>query len=83
MFLIEPLDGARDETRRLELLAAFLEQHSPEIVLVIVTPRARLAGLPASAYDEAYASEDLGAIVRRIRDQDPRGALRPFPKPRP
>jgi hypothetical protein len=82
VFLVEPLEGARSEPRRLELLAAFLDQHSPEIVLVVVAPRKRLASLPPSAYDEAYASEDVGGAVRRIREQDPRGMIRPFPKPK-
>jgi hypothetical protein len=82
MFLIEPLEASEEEPRRIELLAAFLEQHSPEIVLIVVTTGERLAGLPVSSYDEAYASEDLAGVVRRIRAQDPRGMIRPFPKPR-
>jgi hypothetical protein len=81
VFLIEPLEGPRSEPRRLELLAAFLDQHSPEIVLVVVAPQEHLDKVPASAYDEAYPSEDLAVVVRRIRDQDPKGMLRPFPKP--
>lgn len=82
MFLVEPLEGTERDAARLELLAAFLDQHSPEIVLVIVAPRNRLAGLPPSAYDEAYAAENLAAVARRIREQDPRGIIRPFPKPK-
>ncbi len=82
MFLIEPLEGAASESHRLELLAAFLDQHSPEIVLVVVTLRERLASLPSTAYDEAYASEDVAGVVRRIQEQDPHGIIRPFPKPR-
>jgi len=81
VFLIEPLEGGRSEPRRLELLAAFLDQHSPEIVLVVVAPQERLDKVPPSAYDEAYPSEDLAVVVRRIRDQNPKGMLRPFPKP--
>lgn len=82
LFLIESIEGARDEPSRLQLLAAFLEQHSPEIVLVVVAPRGRIAALPSSSYDEVYPSDDLAAIARRIREQDPRGILRPFPKPK-
>lgn len=82
LFLIEPFEGTRDEASRLQLLAAFLEQHSPEIVLAIVAPRGRVAALPNASYDEVYPSDDLAAIVRRIREQDPRGIVRPFPKPK-
>lgn len=82
VFLVEPFEDTAADVRRLELLTAFLDQHSPEIVLVAVTPRERLAALPPSAYDEAYDSEDLAAVVRRIREQDPRGMIRPFPKPK-
>ena len=82
VFLLEPLEGAEGDARRLDLLTAFLDQHSPEIVLVVVTPRQRLADLPSSAYDEAYAAEDLAAVARRIREQDPQGIIRPFPKPK-
>ncbi len=82
VFLLEPLTGTEGDARRLELLTAFLDQHSPEIVLVVVVPRSRLGNLPPSAYDEAYAAEDPAGVVRRIREQDPRGILRPFPKPK-
>ncbi len=82
MFLLEPLGEGKDDARRLEVLSAFLDQHSPEIVLVVVTPRERLASLPPSAYDEAYGAEDLGGVVRRIREQDPQGMIRPFAKPK-
>lgn len=82
LFLIEPLEGARDDRPRLDLLAAFLEQHSPEIVLVVVAPPGRVAALPSTSYDEVYPSDDLAAVVRRIREQDPRGIVRPFPKPK-
>lgn len=82
LFLIEPLESVRESRQRLELLAAFLEQHSPEIVLVVVAPRGELAALPPSSYDEAYVSDDPSAVVRRIRGQDPHGLVRPFPKPK-
>ncbi len=80
LFLLEPLEGGGQDQRKLDLLAGFLDQHSPEIVLIVVAPRGRLADLPAASYDEAYGSEDLPAVVRRIREQDPRGIVRPFPK---
>lgn len=82
LFLIEPLEDPGAEPRQLELRTAFLEQHSPEIVLVVIVPRESAAALPPSSYDEVFESEDLGAVVRRIKDQDPRGMVRPFPKPR-
>lgn len=82
VFLIEPLEGAKTEPRRRELLTAFLDQHSPEIVLVVVAPQERLADLPPSAYDEAYGAEDVAGVVRRIREQNPHGMIRPFPKPK-
>lgn len=82
VFLIEPLEAAGPERGRLELLAAFLDRHSPEIVLVVVAPSERIPALPPAAYDEAYGSEDLAAVVRRIREQDPSGMVRPFPKPK-
>lgn len=82
LFLLEPLEGTEAGAPRLETLTAFLDQHSPEIVLVAVTPRDRIRGLPPSSYDEVYPSEDVAAVVRRIREQDPRGMVRPFPKPK-
>ncbi len=81
LFLIEPLEDTKGGRPRLELLAAFLDQHSPEIVLMLVAPREELAGLPTTSYDEVYPADDLEAVVRRIREQDPRGIVRPFPKP--
>lgn len=80
MFLLEPREEGKDDARRLEVVSAFLDQHSPEIVLVVVVPRERLASLPPSAYDEAYGDDDLEGVVRRIREQDPQGMIRPFPK---
>ncbi len=82
MFLVEPLEGAQGDAHRLDLLAAFLDQHSPEIVLVVVAPRERLGTLPPASYDEAYAAENPGIVVRRIREQDPHGMIPPFPKPK-
>ena len=83
LFLLEPLEAeAWDETRR-DLLRGFLEQHSPDIVLVLVVPERLIPEIPGDAYDEIYPMEDLAAVARRIREQDPRGLLRPFPKPHP
>ncbi|HYM38886.1 MAG TPA: hypothetical protein VEY12_01905 [Thermoplasmata archaeon] len=83
LFLIEPLETADGQAPRWDLLAAFLDQHSPEIVLIVIAPGHELPDLPAASYDEAYAADDLPAIVRRIREQDPKGIVRPFPKPKP
>ena len=79
LFVIEPMEAdARAE--RVETVTRFLEQHSPEIVFILVAPATVLEGLPPEAYDEAYPSEELGRAVARIRDQDPTGFLEPFPK---
>jgi hypothetical protein len=81
LFLLEPLtDGATDRAR-LELLERFLDTHSPEIVLVIVTASPDIATLPPASYDEAYPSTAIVAVVRRIREQDPKGLILPFKKP--
>lgn len=82
LFLVELVEGTGADPRHLELRTAFLEQHSPEIVLVVAAPRGSVASLPPSSYDEVFPLEDLGAVVRRIKEQDPRGMVRPFPKPR-
>ncbi len=82
LFLIEPLEAEGDPAR-VELLTRFLDQHSPEIVLVVLAPKEAIGGLPAAAYDEIYDAADVAAVVRRIRRQDPGGIVRPFPKDRP
>lgn len=78
LFLVEPLAslGAVDRTTR------FLDQHSPEIVMAVVAPPRIAAKLPPEAYDELYPEADVPRLVRRIREQDPRGLVRPFPKRR-
>jgi hypothetical protein len=81
LFLVEPLGDGGAEPERLELLAAFLDQHSPEIVLVLVGDEARLGTIPPACYDELYPASKLAAVVRRIRRQDPQGMVRPFTKP--
>lgn len=80
LFLVEPLADAADPPR-LELLSRFLDQHSPEIVLVLLADRDAMARIPPEAYDELYDAGDVAAAVRRIRLQEPSGMIRPFPKP--
>ncbi len=82
LFLVEPVASHRNEDA-LERLAGFLEQHSPEIVLVIVTADDEVGRIPREAYDEIYASSDIGSLTARIREQDPEGIVRPFVKPHP
>ena len=81
LFLIEPL-GCADDEARLALLARFLDQHSPEIVLVVLAAKDRMGRITPEAYDELYEDADVAAVVRRIRLQKPGGMVRPFPKPR-
>lgn len=81
LFLVESA-GAADDAARLELLARFLDQHSPEIVLVLLTDKDAMDRAPAASYDEIYDVADVAAVVRRIRLQEPGGLIRPFPKPR-
>ncbi len=83
LFLIEPLSGGAADPGRLELLERFLDTHSPEIVLVIITSDPDVAALPTAAYDEVYPSTEIPGVVRRIRSQDPKGLLLPFKKPAP
>jgi len=83
LFLLEPLVGGAGDSARLELLEKFLETHSPEIVLILVTTDADIAALPSAAYDEAYPSTEIAAVARRIREQDPKGLILPFKKPSP
>jgi hypothetical protein len=80
LFLIEPLGSGDDDGHRLEFLAAFLDQHSPEIVLVVVAAKDQIPGIPPACYDEVYPASKLAAVVRRIRWQNPQGMIRPFPK---
>ena len=79
LFLVEPIASATRST--IDRLARFLDQHSPEIVLVVVAPDAVVAKMPAEAYDEIYSHSDLARMTRRIRDQDPEGIILPFEKP--
>lgn len=79
LFLIKGLSPHAEEAPQ---MAAFLEQHSPEIVLVAVVAPQDLGRIRPDAYDEIYATTDVPRIVRRIREQDPRGMVPPFSKPR-
>ena len=81
LFLVEPLPTATRPA--LDRLTRFLEQHSPELVLVVVAPDSRVRNIPGGAYDEIYAESDIARMTQRIRDQDPEGLVRPFEKPRP
>jgi len=80
LFLVEPIATARSGAVR--RLTGFLQQHSPEIVLVLVTPDATLTGIAPEAYDEIYRASDVGRLTARIREQDPDGIVQPFPKPK-
>ncbi len=81
LFLVESVGDGTDAAR-LGVLARFLDQHSPEIVLVLLAEQAAIPRIPAESYDEIYDAADVAAVVRRIRLQDPGGMVRPFPKPR-
>jgi hypothetical protein len=81
LFLVEPIPTAGRPT--IDRLRRFLEQHSPEIVLVVVAPDSKVLKIPAEAYDEIYAESALPRMTQRIREQDPEGIVRPFEKPRP
>ena len=81
LFLVEPLRSL--QAAAVERLSRFLEQHSPEIVLVVVTQDATRDRVPQEAYDEIYAATEIEKLTTRIRDQDPEGIVQPFLKPRP
>ena len=81
LFLVESL-GPDTAPARLDLLTRFLDQHSPEIVLVLLADKEAMARVPTEAYDELYEAAEVATVVRRIRRQDPAGLVRPFPKPR-
>lgn len=79
LFLVEPCLSVGASVER---ATWFLDQHSPEIVYVAVAPKRVAAKLPPESYDERYEEDAVPELVRRIREQDPRGAVRPFPKRR-
>ena len=79
LFLVEPCLSLGNTAARFR---RFLATHSPEIVLaLVVTPRVA-SKLPPESYDELYEERDVPRLVRRIREQDPDGAVRLFPKRR-
>src|SRR5436853_167923 len=79
LFLVEPV--AVVSRPAIERLTGFLDQHSPEIVLVIVAPDAEVRKVPPEAYDEIYPESEVTQMTRRIREQDPKGIVLPFEKP--
>jgi len=81
LFVVEPLRSL--QAAAVDRLSRFLEQHSPEIVLVVVTQDATRDRVPQEAYDEIYAATEIEKLTTRIRDQDPEGIVRPFLKPPP
>ena len=82
LFLLVHLESGGESPRQREILSHFLEQHSPEIVLILVAPAEAIQKLPPETYDEIYVATDIDRVVRRIREQDPHGIIRPFVKPR-
>jgi hypothetical protein len=80
LFLVEPVPSTASQV--VKRLTNFLEQHSPEIVLVVVAPDSAVRQVPPHAYDEIYATSEISRMIRRIREQAPEGIVRPFPKPR-
>jgi len=83
LFLIEAIPSEEAEGTTARILSRFLEQHSSELVLVVVAPRPICERFPADAYDEIYAADDLARAVRRVRDQATQGIVEPFTKLRP
>ena len=79
LFLVEPVAPGR--TARIRRLIGFLEQHSPEIVLILVTTDEAVDEIRPEAYDEIYGASEVGRLTARIRDQDPEGIAQPFRKP--
>ncbi len=79
LFLVEPCPSLGAAVARFK---RFLATHSPEIVLALVAPARVASKLPPDSYDELYEEDDVPRLVRRIREQDPLGAVRPFPKRR-
>lgn len=80
LFLVEPIPDAGAKGA-IGQLVRFLEQHSPEIVLVVVTPDAAIRKIPLEAYDEIYPASEVRTLTSRIRTQDPAGIVPPFEKP--
>ncbi len=80
LFLVEPISApGRDSVKR---LTRFLEQHSPELVLVVVTRDSSVPRFPSEAYDEIYPASEIPRAIERIRRQNPEGVVLPFEKVR-
>ncbi len=82
LFLVDSVESATDRAA-IHRFTKFLERHSPELVLVLVTTDGAVERIPPEAYDEIYAASDVGKLTTRIRSQDPKGIIRPFDKPSP
>ncbi len=82
LFLVDSVESVTDRDA-IHRFSRFLEQHSPELVLVLMTTDDAVGRIPAEAYDEVYAASDVGKLTARIRSQDPKGIIRPFEKPNP
>jgi len=82
LFLVEPCLAYTPGKGPVERFTRFLDQHSPEIVFVAVAPKRVAMRLPPPSYDELYEDSEVPRMVVRIREQDPRGAVRPFTKRR-
>ncbi len=81
LFLVEPVPSA-GARRPIERLSRFLDQHSPDIVLAVVTADADVDRMPRESYDEIYGVSAIPRLTARIREQDPGGIVLPFEKPR-
>src|SRR5438552_19204476 len=57
LFLVEPMPVLSRPA--IERLTGFLDHHSPEIVLVHVTPAAKVRNVPPKAYDEIYTDPEV------------------------
>lgn len=82
LFLVEPLRSVRRQ-EEIASFSGFLEQHSPDIVFVVIAPDFLMDKVPLEAYDEIYGESGIGTMTARIRKQDPKGIVRPFEKRRP
>ena len=82
LFLVEPVRSVRGRGATASF-SRFLEQHSPEIVFVVVTTDEMVHRFAQEAYDEIYGESAIGTLITRIRKQDPEGIVHPFEKPRP
>ncbi|MBI4416918.1 MAG: hypothetical protein HY557_08045 [Euryarchaeota archaeon] len=82
LFLVEPCLSYTPGGGAVERHTRFLDQHSAELVFVLVAPKPVAERLPPESYDELYTDAEVPVLVRRIRDQDPRKIARPFQKRR-